>query len=422
MGRSWQAGRSRSLVDWRTTAVAAALTLALGVAGAAEAKTVVTVGSWWSSAKDTPLDVLKRAFEAQHPDIEIQYTKYPADYGKVLAMIAAGTPPDIVMLGMDKLASWQAQGLVQDLRPLIKASGFNYNALPGPVRDAMEINGGVYALPRDITTSAVAYNKTLFSAAGLAAPQAGWTRDDFAKAAQALTQRQDGKTSVYGYAFDTFGDGLIDWLYTGGADFINADGTRDGLHEPAGVQVLTYLQNLVKEGAAKAGGASGAFGKQQAALYVTTIGWANNFAKDPALNWDVAPMPVWSAGDQPSVRLWTNLWTMPIGGKNPQAAFEVMAFFAGADGQKIVGETRMGIPSIPSVATGDAFLQMPGPPEHKRIFLDAIAYSKPFPRFVQSGDYLKIMTKELAPVWAGTRAVEDAVTAIDQQTQPLFAK
>lgn len=395
------------------------------------ARTKVQVSTWWSFETGSPLDALKAAFEAAHPDIEIEYLQIPSSqyYTKVLTMIAGGTSPDVAMLGMDKLGSWVPRGALQELTPYIKEGGYDLNQLFPAVRKAIEFRGGIYALPRDVTTSVVAYNKTLFDQAGVPYPKAGWTRQDFLRMARVLTKAEGGRTTIYGYAFDTFPDGFVDWLYTNGASFINADANRDGLHEPNAIEVLKFLQGMIKEGIAPSGGqteafkyASAAFRIQKSAMYVATVGWANSFAKDEKLNWDVAPLPIWAEGMKPATRLWVNFWTLPKGSKHPKEAFKVMAFFAGPEGQRIVGETRMGIPAIRDIAYGKSFLGLPGAPEHRQVYLDVMQHAIPFPLFPESDQYFTVMKRELDQVWTGQRAVEDAVAAIDQETRSLFGK
>src|SRR5690554_3999262 len=72
------------------------------------AATKLQVASWWSFEGGSSLDAFKQAFEAKHPDIVIEYVQIPSSeyYTKVLTMIAGGTPPDVAMLGMDKLGTW----------------------------------------------------------------------------------------------------------------------------------------------------------------------------------------------------------------------------------------------------------------------------------------------------------------------------
>ncbi|HHT73758.1 MAG TPA: sugar ABC transporter substrate-binding protein [Firmicutes bacterium] len=410
--------------------IALALTLIFAfTALPAAAKTKIQVASWWSFESGSSLDALKNAFEAQNPEIEVEFVQIPSSeyYTKVLTMVAGGTPPDVAMLGMDKLGTWVPRGALQDLRPYMEKYSVNLDAFFPAVVDAIEIDGGIYAFPRDATTSVVAYNKKLFDEAGVPYPQPGWTREEFLETARALVQKDGSQTKVYGYAFDTFSDGFIDWLYLNGASVINPDGTGSGLHLPNAVEVLEFLQGMVVEGIAPApaltstfSNASGAFLSQRTAMYVTTVGWANSFANAEDLEWDVVPLPLWDEDSEPSTRLWVNYWTMPKGAKNADAAFQFLTFLISEEGQRIVGETRMGIPAIEELAYGPAFAGLEGKPEHKVYFLDVMEHAKPFPLFVQSDQFYAAMTREFDTMWSGERSVEEAVKALDQATKSLF--
>ncbi len=80
------------------------------------------------------------------------------------------------------------------------------------------------------------------------------------------------------------------------ASVINAEADGSGFHLPEAVEVLSFLQGMVKEGVAPAPAltksfsrASGAFNSGRAAMYVATVGWANSFAENAELDWDVVP-------------------------------------------------------------------------------------------------------------------------------------
>lgn len=391
--------------------------------------TKIQVTSWWSFENGSSLDVLKKAFEAKHPEIKVEYVQIPSSeyYTKVLTMIAGGTAPDVAMLGMDKLGAWVPRGALQDLTPYIKKSGMDLNAFFPAVQEAIKYEGKIYAIPRDATTSVVAYNKKLFDQAGVKYPQPGWTRQDFLETARKLVQKDGNQTKVYGYAFDTFVDGFIDWLYLNKASVINPEGTGSGFHLSNAVEVLKFLQGMVKEGIAPApaltktfSNASGAFMSERAAMFVTTVGWANSFVNAPSLDWDVVPLPLWDKDSAPCTRLWVNYWVLPKGAKNSEAAWKLLAFLGSEEGQRIVGETKMGIPAIPKIAFGPAFAQTEGKPEHKAYFLDVMDGARPFPLFPQSDQFYAVMTREFDAMWTGERSVEEAVAALDRATKGLF--
>ena len=399
------------------------------VAMPALAATTIQVASWWSFESGSSLDEFKDAFEEANPDIKIEYVQIPSSeyYTKTLTMIAGGTPPDVCMLGMDKLGSWVPRGALQDLTPYIEDTGFDLDVFFPALQEAIKYNGGIYAMPRDATTSVVAYNKALFDQAGVAYPEPGWTREDFLNTARALVQKDGDHTTVYGYAFDTFSDGFIDWLYLNDANLINPEANGSGLHLPNAVEVLSFLQGMIEEGTAPAPAltqtfsrASGAFNSGRAAMYVTTVGWANSFCNNEELDWDVVPLPLWNADSEPATRLWVNYWTIPKGAKNAEAAFRFLVFLSGKEGQRIVGETNMGIPGIPEVAYGPAFSEKPGKPENKTYFLDVMDGGRPFPLFPQFDQFHDAMRREFDTMWSVERSVEEATAALNNATKGLF--
>ena len=74
---------------------------------ASSSKTKIQVASWWSFESGSSLDALKNAFEAQNPEIEVEFVQIPSSeyYTKVLTMVAGGTSR-CGHAGMDKLGTW----------------------------------------------------------------------------------------------------------------------------------------------------------------------------------------------------------------------------------------------------------------------------------------------------------------------------
>ena len=162
---------------------------------------------------------------------------------KMLANKAAGDMPDIFYVGPEAVASYVDDGFIQPLDNLVDTSVVN--DLWGSVGSAYRYNGKVagsgegslYALPKDFSTFAFAYNKDLFDAAGLDYPDPAnpYTWDEFVEVCKALTKDTDGDgeadqwgtANAFQWAFDAF-------LYTNGGHFLNEDYTKvviDGQQE-----------------------------------------------------------------------------------------------------------------------------------------------------------------------------------------------
>src|SRR5687768_12224112 len=109
--------------------------------------------------------------------------------GKVIALAAAGTPPDIFWTHAYVAPNLAKLGLTADINPYIKRDrDFKKDSLFEAAVKDYEIDGKQTGLPREATTMVTIINKELFQKRGVALPSANWTWDDFLKAAQAMTK------------------------------------------------------------------------------------------------------------------------------------------------------------------------------------------------------------------------------------------
>lgn len=146
------------------------------------------------------------AFEEANPDIDVvidaPLTGTDAtSYQKAFEDMAER---DDVFCAIPSVSDWQ-RGLVANLGPYIANDPeFNpddfYTGLWRPSRD-----GEVLSVPTYFRPLLMKYNPELFDRAGLPYPQPGWTWDDFLNAAKALTVREGGEVTQWGYFETTAG-------------------------------------------------------------------------------------------------------------------------------------------------------------------------------------------------------------------------
>lgn len=164
------------------------------------------------------------------------------EYGqKLLAYKSAGDMPDIFYVGPDGIASnvddgyllplddYVPEETVADLWPAI-ATAYRY--------DGSEVGtGSLYCLPKDLSTFAFAYNKTLFDEAGVAYPdpENPYTWDEFVEVCKQLTVDKDGDGEIDQWGTANALQWALDaFVYTNGGHFLNEDYTQvviDGQQE-----------------------------------------------------------------------------------------------------------------------------------------------------------------------------------------------
>ena len=150
------------------------LCLVLMIPVLAVAETEITlwtypIGSWSQSAV---VDEIVANFNAVYPDIKVkvEYLDYTSGDDQVTAAIEAGTTPDIIFEGPERLvANWGANGKMMDISDLwteetsadIAAAGESIKTI------CTGTDGNIYLYPLCMTTHCMVINKKAFDKSGL---------------------------------------------------------------------------------------------------------------------------------------------------------------------------------------------------------------------------------------------------------------
>ena len=210
------------------------------------------------------LDGIIAAFKEVHPEIDvtIQLLDYTNGDTQVTSAITAGTTPDIIMEGPERLVSnYGANGLMVDLSDLWTAEATaDISAVSEAVVNACKGSDGVYyEYPLCMTTHCMAINYEVFEAAGalqyIDEETRTWTTDDFVAAMEAVRDAAAAGTVnvmfpgiIYcgGQGGDQGTRALVNNLYSG--TYTNAEHTEYTANSPENVEALTLLQTLVNDG------------------------------------------------------------------------------------------------------------------------------------------------------------------------------
>lgn len=256
---------------------------------------------------------LAEQFNQQHPELFVEVKEIVwRDQMPTLAALA----------GQYDCFSWWAPPQLHeitatlDLQPLIDAdASFDLADYPPAVLAAYRHGGGLYGLPEAVTLRVLGYNRTLFDAAGLAYPSAGWTIDDLVAAAQQLT-RGSGANKQYGFV--SLGNDTSDALYFlsyAGVQLVGEAGGRatPRYTDPQVAAALRGYLDLLRQSSPdpvlrshRRGGWSSAgeavLRAGRAALWFDFgMGASGALAGDPAAGFvaAIAPMPLGQAGLTP---------------------------------------------------------------------------------------------------------------------------
>ena len=175
------------------------LMMLLPTASLAEEKVDITLWTYpignWTNAET--VDAIIANFNAVYPNISVtvQYLDYQSGDDQVTSAIEAGTTPDIIMEGPERLVTnWGAAGKMLDLSDLWTEEALaDISATSEAVVAACKgVDGKYYEYPLCMTTHCMVIDRAAFEAADalqyLDEETRTWTTDGFVSALRALTE------------------------------------------------------------------------------------------------------------------------------------------------------------------------------------------------------------------------------------------
>lgn len=296
------------------------------------------------------------------------------EYGqKILAYKAANDMPDIFYVGPDSVASNVDDGYILPLDNYVSADTINdlWPAISSAYRyDGKSAgSGSLYCLPKDLSTFAFAYNKTLFDEAGVEYPDPSnpYTWEEFIEVCGKLTIDKDGDGEIDQWGCANALQWALDaFIYTNGGHFLNDDYTEVVIDQKEFVDAFQYFADLTcKYGVTPTVEQDTALGGYQRwldgqiAFYACGTWDVGAFMDENTFpyEWGLCGWPVGSTGVS-MTRNGSVGFAVSADTKYPEAAAALITLFStDLEGQRVLsGETTgasLQIPNIMSYAKGD---------------------------------------------------------------------
>ena len=205
------------------------------------------IGNWGDQAT---LDALLADFEGDTGiKVKVDFLTYADGDDKVNAALEAGTAPDLIMEGPERLvANWGAKGKMVDISDLIDETD-KAELNPAALAACYDASGACYEYPLVMTAHCMAINKTVFEAADalqyVDETTHTWTTENFLKAMEAVnayTGAQVGAVYCVGQGGDQGTRALVNNLY--GGTFTDAAHTKYTWDDAKNIQALEKLVEM----------------------------------------------------------------------------------------------------------------------------------------------------------------------------------
>jgi multiple sugar transport system substrate-binding protein len=285
-------------------------------------------------------DIVAR-FEKLHPDIKVEAEALAwGDLeGKIMASLAAGSPPELSHGQPITCAALQAKGLLLPLDEVVKSIG--EDNIWDQIKKVGRYGDHYYGLVHAAGTSLLIYRKDLAEKKGLKPPK---TWDDFLFIAKELTMdtNGDGKIDIYGVTIpgdNLFINILLGELTKANDGILFDDKNRPHFTDKTMIQTLNFLKELTKymppgwEGHGYRETFANMYGQKAAMMfqgYGRGASLIEQYAPKDMVStdyFDVWVKPHGPNGTKPAAQVDEEPWMLFKGSKYPAEAIEFLKFF-----------------------------------------------------------------------------------------------
>lgn len=289
------------------------------------------------------------AFQAEFPDITVNYEPIAADYLiKLQTDIAAGNAADVFYVQAEFAQDFMSRGVLLPIDDYMEADGVSPDEYYQGLYDAFTWEGQTYGLPKDWSPLGMVYDPAALEAAGVSSPPATW--DELRSTGQALADAMGGPSIVIDANFDRF----VMFLYQAGGSVTNEDVTEVTLDQPEVKEALDFFYGLYQDGITASSADIGAqwpgdaFAQGLASI-VFEGNWMFPFLNTnaPDKEYGVAELP---QGAQKGTPAFTVAYSIFNGTQNPEAAWTLVRYMTGPEGMATWTSLGLAMPSRPDLA------------------------------------------------------------------------
>jgi multiple sugar transport system substrate-binding protein len=411
----------------------------------------VTFLTTQTNAADVAIyEQLATRFKELNPNLSVKVT---AESGtnidqKLLTYITAGTLPDIVQTSDNFAKPYKDNGVTLNMIPLAEKYGFPWRDFDPTFLNLGIVDGELHMLPKQGDIIIPYINLRMAKEAGVTPPldfdpakdPNGWTWAEFETMYKRLTVDQNGKrgdepgfnkdnVAVYGAAMNVDQWYIyVPMVLAEGGQFVTEDNSKSLLNSPAGISAfrkltqpmidgywapLTLIQTMNNQ-------AGNVFASGQAAISLMQRLWCTTLRANLTDDFDVMHFPKGPA--KRVAGMGTFGFALSAKAKNPDAAWAFLQFMYGEEGMRIITSSYSSVPAMQRFYNSPFWRDLPPPPHHNNVFVDAFQYGTTPPRvpFYSTGPFRQAVTDGIVAIVLGKASVEEVVANVDKELNTIL--
>jgi multiple sugar transport system substrate-binding protein len=285
----------------------------------------------WCIGKDTTgaFSQVVKLYNQQNPQVHAKLIELPTSADQQHSQLVQreqAKSPECDVLGMDVIwtAEFAAQGWLRDVTPAINARKSEF--IPSTLGTA-QINGKYWAVPFNTNAGFLYYNSSKIKQ-----PPTTWQ--------QAYQMaKTDGGLGYQGARYEGLTVDFLELLYSNGGSVLSSDGKKATIDSPQAQQVLSFMQQGVKDGAVPKSNSTWMEEESRNAFQNGKVSMLRNWpyvyalAKQAKVKFNLEPLPKFGNGQAASILGGYNLGISTYS-KNPGGALSFINFATGPAAQK----------------------------------------------------------------------------------------
>ena len=348
---------------------------------------VIQFASWGSESEIKILKPLLENFEKENPNIKIDFLHIPQNYfQKIHLLIASNTAPDVIFMNNQYLPIYANAGVLEDLSQYDK--DFQRDKFFESSIKALTYDKKIYAIPRDISTLVIFYNKDIFDKYGVNYPKENWLYDEFLKTAKKLTHRPN----LYGISFEEEPIFYLPYLMSFGLEKIPE---YEELSTQKGLKLYAELRNKYHVAPLKTESASATMAQMflqgKLAMHLTGRWLVPKYRQDAKFRWDVVTFPVGSSGSIAPADV--SGWAVSKNSKHKKEAIMLIQYLSSEKSAEKFAQSGLVVPARIDAAYSKAFLDGKSP-KNAQVFIDSVLTSVPTPVSVDYKEKMDLLKKK----------------------------
>ncbi|MBQ8088799.1 MAG: sugar ABC transporter substrate-binding protein [Clostridia bacterium] len=380
--------------------VATLLMSVFAFTASADGETTITIAVSGSASEIALRKETGDLFCELNPQYSVEWIDLGDDrVTKTMTLISSGAAPDILYIN-ENIVTYASRGVLEPLGEYVAREGEGYLDYFYPSLLALDTwQDELYALPQEVSPYLIYYNKDLFEKYGVELPTDDWTFEQWYEACKSISSA-GAADGVYGQNVMGWADQALMVLSRMGVEVYNEDATQIWTAQPENydkaLEAFTFFANAYLEDkicptpseiTAMGKAFDQAFRNQLLAMDAAGLWNLPTYLDEPLnFNWDVVMSPLSTDGTRTN-RAGILNWGIYSGSNNKDAAWELLKFLTGHEGQMIVAKYNMALPSAYDEEANQLIVDSHFP-ENVEAFIKAN-------EFIEQGDSFSVAEDEI---------------------------